>query len=96
MLDTWQYLGLIRCKIIPKLCLVLISLVATNVLFLDEDVCLFPAEGSPVLAELPHGDKVGSAGGEAAGGAEQGVAVMLPPVQTLMLVIQFPSTYFTD
>lgn len=67
----------------------LISLVATNVLFLDEDVCLFPAEGSPVLAELPHSDKVGCAWGEAAGGAEQGVAVMLPPVQTL-LDIQFP------
>ena len=59
---TWQYLGICRCKILPELCLVLISLVATNILFLDEDVCLFPAEGGPVLAELPHGDKVGGAG----------------------------------
>ena len=64
----------------PELCFILIALVATNVFLLYEDVRVVSAEGRPVLAELPHGDEVGCAGGEAPGGAEQGVAVMLPPV----------------
>ena len=64
----------------PELCFILIALVATNVFLLNEDVRVVPAEGRPVLAELPHCDEVGCAGGEAPGGAEQGVAVMLPPV----------------
>ena len=62
----------------------LITLVATNVFFPDEDVRILAAEGGPVLAQLPHGDKVGGAGGETAGGAKQGVAVMFPPMKTLL------------
>ena len=62
----------------------LITLVATNVFFPDEDVCILAAEGGPVLAELPHGDKVGGAGGETTGSAKQSVAVMFPPIKTLI------------
>ena len=61
----------------------LITLVATNVFFPDEDVCILAAEGGPVLAELPHGDKVGGAGGETTGSAKQSVAMMFPPIKTL-------------
>ena len=63
----------------------LIALVATNVFLLDEDICVVPAEGRPVLAELPHGDEVGGAGGEATGGAEQSVTMMLPSVVRVMM-----------
>ena len=56
-----------------------ISLVPTNLLLFDEEVRLVSAEGGPVLAELAHGDQVGGAGGEGAGGAEECVAMVLPP-----------------
>lgn len=58
----------------------LITLVATNVFFPDEDVGILAAEGGPVLADLPHGDKVGGAGGDAAGGAKQSISVVFPPI----------------
>ena len=78
-----QYKVSYRCK--PELCLVLITLVATNVFLPDENVRILAAEGGPVLAELPHGDKVGGAGGETAGGAKQSVAVMFPPIMAMAI-----------